>query len=58
MSSLRRTIDIGRSAEAGSRARPPVRLAQLILVEMEPTRLNANHCAQLPGGAMSLNEAE
>jgi hypothetical protein len=25
---------------------------------MEPTRLNANHCARLPGGQMSLNEGE
>jgi hypothetical protein len=27
-------------------------------LKMEPTGLNANHCAQLPGGRMSLNDAE
>lgn len=26
--------------------------------EVEPTRLNANHSARLPGGRMSLDEAE
>jgi hypothetical protein len=34
------------------------RPVEALALRMEPTRLNANHCAWLPGGRMSLNEAE
>lgn len=41
-----------------STACPPKPAALQALLPMEPTEVNANHCARLPGGRMSLNEAD
>jgi hypothetical protein len=47
---------------ADQRRFPPIQRRQNPQVqgslEMEPTRLNANHCARLPDGPMSLDEAD